>query len=70
MLIQHRPASVTDMNIQAGEDPVAVREIVLPLIETLRRETSLGISVCLGTLSPELYAELQSAGATHLHHEV
>jgi biotin synthase len=64
LLIQHRPASVTDVNIQAGEDPVAVREIVLPLIEILRRETSLGISVCLGTLVPELYAELQSAGAS------
>src|SRR5436190_24335227 len=32
LLIQHRPASVTDVNIQAGEDPVAVREIALPLI--------------------------------------
>jgi len=63
LLIHHRPASVTDVNIQAGEDPVAVREVVLPLIEMLRRETSLGISVCLGTLSPELYSELQSAGA-------
>lgn len=64
MLIEHRPASVTDVNIQTGEDPVAVREVVLPLIETLRRETSLGISVCLGTLPPELYAELQAAGAS------
>jgi biotin synthase len=64
LLIQHRPASVTDVNIQTGEDPVAVREVVLPLIETLRRETSLGISVCLGTLSPELYDELKSAGAS------
>jgi biotin synthase len=64
MLIEHRPASVTDLNIQAGEDPVAVREVVLPLIKTIRRETSLGISVCLGTLSPELYTELQSAGAS------
>ena len=64
LLIEHRPASVTDVNIQTGEDPVAVREVVLPLIGTLRRETSLGISVCLGTLSPELYAELQSAGAS------
>src|SRR5262245_53236671 len=27
LLIQHRPASVTDVNIQAGEDPVAVREV-------------------------------------------
>jgi biotin synthase len=64
LLIHHRPASVTDVNIQTGEDPVAVREVVLPLIKTLRRETSLGISVCLGTLSPELYAELQNAGAS------
>ncbi len=63
LLIEHRPASVTDVNIQTGEDPVAVREVVLPLIETLRRETALGISVCLGTLSPDLYAELQTAGA-------
>jgi biotin synthase len=52
------------VNIQAGEDPVAVREIVLPLIQTLRRQTSLGLSVCLGTLSQALYAELQKAGAS------
>ena len=63
LLIHHRPASVTDVNIQAGEDPVAVREVVLPLIETLRRETPLGISVCLGTLTPEFYDALQNAGA-------
>lgn len=64
LLINHRPASVTDINIQTGEDPVAARELVLPLIETLRRETPLGISVCLGTLSPELYDALQAAGAS------
>ena len=64
LLVHHRPDSVTDLNIQTGEDPVAVREIVLPLIETLRRETRLGISVCLGTLSPELYDALQAAGAS------
>jgi biotin synthase len=63
LLVHHRPASVTDINIQTGEDPVAVREIVLPLIETLRRETALGVSVCLGTLAPELYGALQAAGA-------
>jgi len=63
LLIHHRPPSVTDVNIQAGEDPVAVREVVLPLIQALRRETSLGISVCLGTLTPSLYDELKSAGA-------
>lgn len=64
LLIHHRPESVTDINIQAGEDPVAVREVVLPLIGALRRETPLGISVCLGTLSPELYDALQAAGAS------
>lgn len=64
MLVHHRPASMTDINIQAGEDPVAVRELVIPLIQTLRRETPLGVSVCLGSLSPALYRELQSAGAT------
>jgi len=64
VLIHHRPASMTDVNIQAGEDPVAVREVVLPLIRTLRRETDLGISVCLGSLSHSLYAELKSAGAS------
>src|SRR5580698_2614408 len=42
LLLNHLPASVTDINIQTGEDPVAVREVVLPLLETLRRETSLG----------------------------
>jgi biotin synthase len=64
LLIHRRPASITDLNIQAGEDPVAVREIALPLIRTLRRETRLGISVCLGTLSTDLSTELLSAGAT------
>jgi len=64
LLIHHRPDSVTDVNIQSGEDPVAVREVVLPLIKTLRRETSLGISVCLGTLDHNLYAELKNAGAS------
>jgi biotin synthase len=63
LLIHHRPASVTDVNIQAGEDPVVVREVVLPLVKSLRRETPLGISVCLGTLAKEMYAELRQAGA-------
>jgi biotin synthase len=64
LLIEQRPPSVTDVNIQTGEDPVAAREVVLPLIQILRRETNLGISVCLGTLNPQLYAELREAGAT------
>lgn len=64
LLIHHRPTSLTDVNIQTGEDPVAVREVVLPLVRTLRCETSLGVSVCLGTLSEPLYDELQAAGAS------
>jgi len=64
LLVHHRPASITDINIQAGEDPVAVREIVLPLIRAIRAQTPLGISVCLGTLSPREYAELRKAGAS------
>lgn len=64
LVIEHRPSSVTDLNIQTGEDPMAVREVVLPLLKTLQRETNLGLSVCLGTLNPELYAALQDAGAS------
>jgi len=64
LLIHHRPSSITDVNIQTGEDPVAVREIVIPLIKAIRRETPLGVSVCLGTLNPTLYSELQEAGAS------
>jgi biotin synthase len=63
LVLRHRPDCVTDVNIQAGEDPVAVREVALPLIRTLRRETNLGISVCLGTLNTALYEELREAGA-------
>jgi biotin synthase len=64
ILVHHRPASITDVNIQTGEDPVAVRETIVPLIKTLRRETRLGISVCLGTLKEYLYDELRTAGAS------
>jgi biotin synthase len=63
LLIEDRPPSVTDINLQAGEDPVAVREIALPLLQALKRETSLGLSVCLGSLNPNLYAELRQSGA-------
>lgn len=64
LIINHRPPSVTDVNLQAGEDPVAAREVALPLIRAIREETNLGVSVCLGTLNAELYAEMQSAGAS------
>ena len=64
-LVRHGlPKIITDLNIQTGEDVVADREIVLPLIETIRQERpDLGISVCLGTLEPTLYDELRAAGA-------
>lgn len=64
LLVHHRPASITDINIQAGEDPVAAREVVLPLVRTLRKETPLGISVCLGTLSADITDALSEAGAS------
>jgi biotin synthase len=64
LIIEHRPASVTDINIQAGEDPVGVRKVALPLVRRLRRETNLGISVCLGSLRRDLYDELKAAGAS------
>jgi biotin synthase len=63
LLVHRRPASVTDVSLQAGEDPVAVREIAIPLIRVLKRETSLGVIVCLGTLEGGLYRDLREAGA-------
>ena len=63
LIIHHRPASVTDIDIQAGEDPVAVREVALPLVRELRRRTNLGIMLCLGTLSHSQFDELREAGA-------
>ncbi len=62
LIIHHRPSAITDIDIQAGEDPVAVREVVMPLVRELRRRTNLGITLCLGTLSPFEYDELRSAG--------
>ncbi len=65
LLLTHLPASVTDINLQAGEDPLVVRRVALPLLRILRRETTLGLSVCLGTQSADLYAELKKAGANY-----
>jgi len=64
LVIHHRPASITDLNLQAGEDPVAVRDVVIPLIRVIRGRTSLGVSVCLGNLDAKLYAAVKEAGAT------
>lgn len=65
LIINHRPAAITDIDIQAGEDPVAVREVVLPLMRELRRHSNLGITLCLGTLSPKEYDELREAGGDY-----
>ena len=59
------PPIITDLNIQTGEDTAGIREVVLPLVEMLREETKLGISVCLGTLEPKLYDDLRRAGASY-----
>lgn len=64
LVIHHRPASITDINLQAGEDPVAVRDVVIPLIREIRRRTSLGVSVCLGNLDANLYTAVKEAGAS------
>lgn len=65
LIIHHRPAPITDIDIQAGEDPVAIREVVLPLMRELRRHTDLGITLCLGTLTPREYDELREAGGEY-----
>ena len=65
LIIHHRPAAVTDIDIQAGEDSVAVHEVVLPLVRELRRRTDLGITLCLGTLSPREYDQLRDAGGDY-----
>jgi biotin synthase len=66
-LVRHGlPDVITDLNIQTGEDTLGDREIVLPLIETIRQEKpNLGISVCLGTLDHKLYDQLRVAGASY-----
>ena len=62
-IVQMRPPAMTDINIQAGEDPLAVRQIVVPLVRALRERTDLGVSVCLGTLDQRDYDALRAAGA-------
>jgi biotin synthase len=64
LIIHRRPASITDIDVQAGEDPVAVREVVLPLVRALREHTNLGLMLCVGTLTPREYDELRDAGAS------
>jgi len=65
LIIHRRPSAITDIDIQAGEDPVAVCEVVLPLVRELRRHTNLGITLCLGTLSPREYDRLRDVGGDY-----
>lgn len=63
-VLAHLPHSVTDLNIQAGEDPIVVREVVVPLIQEIRAlRSDLGITACLGTLSHSDYSQLRQSGA-------
>jgi biotin synthase len=39
--------------------------VVLPLVRELRRRTDLGITLCLGTLSPREYDQLREAGGDY-----
>jgi biotin synthase len=65
LILDRRPSYITDLNLQAGEDPRAVREIALPLIRELKNKTNLGLSVGLGSLNPSLCDELREAGASY-----
>jgi biotin synthase len=64
LILERRPSCLTDLNLQAGEDPRAVREIALPLLRELKAHTNLGLSVGLGSLDPALCDELREAGAS------
>jgi len=63
-IIHHRPPRITDLNLQSGEDPLVIEQLVLPLLHTLRKNTALGLSVGLGTHSPRVYQALREAGAS------
>jgi biotin synthase len=65
LILYHRPTSVTDIDLQAGEDPVIVRDVVVPLVRELRQQTNLGITLCLGLLTSRQYDELREAGADY-----
>jgi len=63
-LIHHRPETVTDINIQSGEDALAAREVVLPLIRILRRRDPARHQRRPGTHDYPIYRELKEAGAS------
>lgn len=57
------PAMVTDLNLQAGEDPQVIDEIIIPVVQYIRAHTKIGVSLALGTLSEPQYKALRDAGA-------
>lgn len=57
------PEMVTDLNLQAGEDPQVIDEIIIPVVQYIRAHTKLGVSLSLGTLSKSQYEALRNAGA-------
>ena len=65
LILEQRPAILTDIDLQAGEDPVAVRDIVIPLVKLIRQHTNLGVTLCLGTLAPAEYDALRESGAEY-----
>jgi biotin synthase len=65
LIVHHRPAAITDIDLQAGEDPVVVRDVLIPLVRELRQRTNLGITLCLGLLTARQYDSLREAGADY-----
>jgi biotin synthase len=63
IVLEDLPASVTDINLQAGENPRVI-ETALTLIREIRQQTRLGISLGLGTLEQAHYDALREAGAS------
>lgn len=59
------PPTITDLNLQAGEDPRVIEEVVLPVVQYLKDNTDLGISLCLGTLDASILRSLREAGASY-----
>ena len=57
------PAMVTDLNLQAGEDPKVIEELIIPVVRYIRTHTKVGVSLSLGTLSESQYEALRNAGA-------
>lgn len=65
LVYDHLPRSVTDISFQAGEDPKAVEEILLPLVDEFSRNLPHGITLCLGNLPRNSLEQLYQAGARY-----